>query len=61
VVFTGASRPLAGSGGIAGCRIINEPTAAGLGAHTITARYYGDRDHRGSHGEVTIAIAATAT
>jgi hypothetical protein len=61
MVFTGASWPLAGSAGVASCRIINEPTAAGLGAHAITARYYGDRDHRDSHGDVTIAIAATAT
>jgi hypothetical protein len=45
-----------GTGSTAACQVTYTPTAVGLGQHTITANYYGDEYHNGSHGQTTITV-----
>jgi Bacterial lectin len=55
--FAGSPCTLTGSGGTASCQVIYTPIAFGLGQRTITAAYYGDETHHGSHGSTTVNVA----
>jgi hypothetical protein len=49
-----------GTAGVASCPESYSPSAAGSGAHTITAGYGGDRLHSASHGATTVTVSAPA-